>query len=273
MTHNSTALTDLAGTGAAPGAPYLDFGARLYSPRTATWLSVDPMAEKYYGIGPLTYCAANPVNLVDPDGLDWYVVHNNGGIEVIEPREGEEYDVLFKQTAEGKVDPHGALKVNDKTILSQLAVNSETNVQSNYSDLLKLFHYVSDNSSVEWGLYSSAEGSILRTDHGTDEVSEPTSFAGKITAKIHSHPSVETNTKAEFDSMGFLLMDNNYDSSGNLIPGKPLIKYSEAGDWKNYIDTYNSVGEKAAISRVYFPNSRRTYQINYNARPSLVVPK
>ena len=32
MTHNSTALTDLAGTGAAPGAPYLDFGARLYSP-------------------------------------------------------------------------------------------------------------------------------------------------------------------------------------------------------------------------------------------------
>lgn len=29
----------------------------------------------------------------------------------------------------------------------------------------------------------------------------------------------------------------------------------------------------AAISRVYFPNSRRTYQINYNARPSLVVPK
>lgn len=26
-------LTDLAGTGSAPGAPYLDFGARFYSPR------------------------------------------------------------------------------------------------------------------------------------------------------------------------------------------------------------------------------------------------
>ena len=66
-----SALTELGGTGAAPAAPYLDFGARLYSPRTATWLSVDPLAEKYYGIGPLTYCAGNPVNLVDPTGLAW----------------------------------------------------------------------------------------------------------------------------------------------------------------------------------------------------------
>ncbi len=36
------------------------------------------MAEKYYGIGPLTYCAANPVNLVDPTGNDWYVFTDMG---------------------------------------------------------------------------------------------------------------------------------------------------------------------------------------------------
>jgi len=62
-------LTDLAGEGVAPGAPYLDFGARLYDPRTAAWLSQDPMAEKYYPIGPYVYCAGNPVNLVDLGGL------------------------------------------------------------------------------------------------------------------------------------------------------------------------------------------------------------
>ena len=50
------------------GAPYLDFGARMYSAETGRWLSVDPMAEKYYGIGTHVYCAGNPVNLVDPDG-------------------------------------------------------------------------------------------------------------------------------------------------------------------------------------------------------------
>ena len=31
------------------------------------------MAEKYYGIGSLTYCAANPVNLVDPTGRSTFV--------------------------------------------------------------------------------------------------------------------------------------------------------------------------------------------------------
>ena len=47
---------------------YLDFGARLYNPRTAIWLSQDPMAEKYYPFSPYLYCAGNPVNVVDPEG-------------------------------------------------------------------------------------------------------------------------------------------------------------------------------------------------------------
>ena len=59
----------LAGTpAAAAGSPYLDFGARLYNPRSAAWLSQDPLAEKYYHISPYAYCAGNPVNLVDLEG-------------------------------------------------------------------------------------------------------------------------------------------------------------------------------------------------------------
>ena len=60
-----------AGTpAAAVGNPYLDFGARLYDPRTASWLAHDPMSEKYNGISPFAYCAGNPVNFTDPDGQD-----------------------------------------------------------------------------------------------------------------------------------------------------------------------------------------------------------
>ena len=55
---------------AAAGSPYLDYGARVYDPRTAAWLSQDPLSEKYYSISPYAYCAGNPVNLVDPDGKD-----------------------------------------------------------------------------------------------------------------------------------------------------------------------------------------------------------
>lgn len=60
------AVTNAISSGSAP---YLDFGARLYSPRTATWLSQDPIAESYYPFTPYLYCAGSPVNVVDPEGL------------------------------------------------------------------------------------------------------------------------------------------------------------------------------------------------------------
>lgn len=48
--------------------PLIDYGARMYDPTIARWMSVDPMAEKYYHISPYGYCKGNPILLVDPDG-------------------------------------------------------------------------------------------------------------------------------------------------------------------------------------------------------------
>ena len=50
------------------GERYQHFGARAYDPLSFIFLSIDPLAEKYYGISPYAYCGGNPVNLVDPDG-------------------------------------------------------------------------------------------------------------------------------------------------------------------------------------------------------------
>ena len=36
--------------------------------------TMDPLAEKYYSISPYAYCANNPVNLVDPEGQDSYLI-------------------------------------------------------------------------------------------------------------------------------------------------------------------------------------------------------
>ena len=57
------------------GLPLYDFGARMYSPSNTRWMTIDPLAEKYYHISPYVYCAGNPVNLVDPDGREWDVVN------------------------------------------------------------------------------------------------------------------------------------------------------------------------------------------------------
>ncbi|WP_405375402.1 RHS repeat-associated core domain-containing protein, partial [Pseudobutyrivibrio sp.] len=66
---------------------YHYFGARYYWSSVLTgWLSVDPMADKYPSISPYSYCAWNPMKLVDPDGNeamdndDWYKNKETGAV-------------------------------------------------------------------------------------------------------------------------------------------------------------------------------------------------
>ncbi len=49
-----------------------DYGARQYDPARITWDRMDQFCEKYYHINPYVYCGGNPVNRIDPDGMDWY---------------------------------------------------------------------------------------------------------------------------------------------------------------------------------------------------------
>ena len=52
-----------------------DFEARYLSPSFHRFTTMDPLAEKYYSISPYAYCAGDPVNYVDPQGLtDWRAV-------------------------------------------------------------------------------------------------------------------------------------------------------------------------------------------------------
>ena len=41
----------------------------MYSPSNMRWLTMDPLCEKYYSISPYAYCAGDPVNRIDPDGM------------------------------------------------------------------------------------------------------------------------------------------------------------------------------------------------------------
>ncbi len=54
------------------------FGARYYTSDLSIWLSVDPMSDKYPSLSPYTYCANNPVKLVDPNGESISEFDENG---------------------------------------------------------------------------------------------------------------------------------------------------------------------------------------------------
>ena len=45
-----------------------DYGARHSYTALGRFTTIDPLAEKYYGISPYALCAGNPVKYIDPDG-------------------------------------------------------------------------------------------------------------------------------------------------------------------------------------------------------------
>ena len=75
----------------------LDYGARHYDPRIARWTVPDPLAEKYYGLNAYSYCAGNPVMLVDNDGRNWYSFFDEHGVTRYEYYEGQLADEEIRQ--------------------------------------------------------------------------------------------------------------------------------------------------------------------------------
>ena len=53
-----------------PALSLLDYGARMYDPALARWLTPDPLAEKYMQWSPYGYCIGNPIRMTDDGGLD-----------------------------------------------------------------------------------------------------------------------------------------------------------------------------------------------------------
>ncbi|MDH6343645.1 RHS repeat-associated protein, partial [Parabacteroides sp. PFB2-12] len=43
--------------------------ARYYDPALGGFLTMDPLAEKYYSTSPYAYCLNNPMRYVDPTGM------------------------------------------------------------------------------------------------------------------------------------------------------------------------------------------------------------
>ena len=68
------------------GLDWYDYVARRYDGMRFT--TMDQLAEKYYEVSPYAYCGDNPVNRIDPFGLDYWSTNNSALIAQFIPQFG-----------------------------------------------------------------------------------------------------------------------------------------------------------------------------------------
>ena len=174
------------------------FGARYYSSDLSIWLSVDPMVDKYPSLSPYTYCADNPVKLVDPNGEDIWTISEDGTISRQNNAVIDRIDVVDKDgnVTHGTETKYGTVKMHTITV----GKNRDKKIdyfEINDDALAKeTFENIADNTNIEWTYAKIGNEGSNRNIVGTSHSTESTSvgdFLLKTNYTLrevnHNHPS------------------------------------------------------------------------------------
>ncbi len=107
------------------------YGARYMNPQASIWYGVDPLAEKYPGIGGYVYCHENPIKYIDPKGENMTEYDVNG--KKISNLGGNQIDFYHQM--------HGDVKIINRT-------NKQTNIIYKGSEYIR--NYTHRDLSVSW---------------------------------------------------------------------------------------------------------------------------
>ena len=103
-----------------------DFGARFYDALRASWLTMDPLCEKYYELSPYAMCRDNPITFIDPHGDTIVVAGNIGMFATSVYNAMPQGTKMSLQFSNGILNPESIPSSNDSFLsdLKEVAENS-----------------------------------------------------------------------------------------------------------------------------------------------------
>ncbi len=203
------------------GLPYIDYGARMYDPCTARWLSQDPLAEKYCSVSPYAFCNNNPVNIIDPNGMDIWELDNMGNVvNRIKDKEKDSFHIV-KKNADGEWKRTGKeISFEYGTIGATHEVTVETKDGGELT--LTMFEVNGDaNAQQLFEFMANPEAADVEWEHvkiGTD-VSER-NIVG------NSHKQDKTAVLGYLNSMGYTIRESNHNHPSGNFGASPNDKYA-----------------------------------------------
>ena len=213
------------------GLNWYDHGARHNDAAIGRWHSMDPMAEKYYGISPYAYCGGDPVNLGDYDGMDIYEFDTLGSLTITE---NKIFDlVCVKGVNEVLIYRYGSITHFED---DGYYTDSETNTQTKaYFNCLKIsgdkgdeiFEYLSENTNVEFGQIKTTNSNGNKVD-----------FVSTIGSKNRG-PNILVISYGQFDPHN--VYEINHSHPNNFSPSKADYEFAK------YISDTFGLGETVSF--------------------------
>ena len=135
------------------------------------------MAEKYYSISPYVYCASNPVNIVDPEGME-FTERSNEYIERVLAYSNEQISFLSKARMQLKAMTEiNHYDENEMSLINQVMSSIDSSIRGflqakNEIDILsesnQLYDILPDRSLNDGNTIVSA--TVFNFDTGTIEL-------------------------------------------------------------------------------------------------------
>ena len=230
-----------------------DFSARCLIAPLGQWGVPDPQAEKYFSYSPYSYCAGDPINRIDPDGCDWYLLGLDGKIKLIIPNES---DALLIQNSEGRIvtsSEYALGTLNIETATASNGIDNITTISLVGDDIgTEIFETLASNTNVEWSLIQADDLSNGIKEQNYIGTSHNPSHSYSI--GYHMRTFINSSTHDVFNII-------HSHPSNNPVPSG--IKSGKGDIWN--AKKYSSLYPHALFS-IFIPNTRKYIYYTANSK-------
>ncbi|MFV0289776.1 MAG: RHS repeat domain-containing protein [Mangrovibacterium sp.] len=129
------------------------YGARYYNPRTSIFYGCDPLMEDYPSWSPYHYCHNNPVNLVDPTGMEANPIYDENGDLLGTDDLGLQGDAIVMNKSDFKQGMSHAEAMEKGNTLDNMEFEAALDFANNGNFKNFLEHYNNLDTRPDWDGY------------------------------------------------------------------------------------------------------------------------